>query len=78
MLSTLVEKDAPEGYAKFMQDNGIKHIVINMEGTKKVSIPPAVMASIMKVVMDRRNYPILIHCNHGKVRENALTFHGIY
>jgi tyrosine-protein phosphatase SIW14 len=41
--------------------------VIDMQGTKKVEIPEAVMRSIMKVVLDDSNYPLLIHCNHGKV-----------
>jgi hypothetical protein len=25
------------------------------------------MKSILRVVLDRRNHPLLIHCNHGKV-----------
>lgn len=41
--------------------------VINMQGTKKVEIPEVIMRDIMTVALDDSNYPILIHCNHGKV-----------
>ena len=50
-----------------MESNGITHIVLDIQGTKKANIPLAVMNSVMEVALDRRNYPILMHCNHGKV-----------
>jgi tyrosine-protein phosphatase SIW14 len=65
---TLVEKDEPDGYQAFMQAHGIKHIVINMKGTNKSEISPVVMNSIMEVLLERQNYPLLVHCNRGKVR----------
>jgi hypothetical protein len=66
-FSTLVDKDYPEGYQTFMQSSGINHVVIKMEGTKKVEIPQSVMNSILEVVMDRQNHPLLLHCNQGRV-----------
>jgi hypothetical protein len=51
-----------------MESNGIKHTVIDMQGTKRVKIPLAVMNSVMEIALDRRNYPMLMHCNHGKVK----------
>lgn len=65
--STLVDKDYPEGYQMFMQSNGINHVVIKMDGTKKVEIPRSVMNSILDVVLDRQNHPLLLHCNQGRV-----------
>lgn len=50
-----------------MKQNGIRHIVIDMQGTKKVDIPEDIMHSIMEIVLEKENHPILIHCNHGKV-----------
>lgn len=50
-----------------MKHNGIRHIVIDMQGTKKVDIPEDIMHSIMEIVLEKENHPILIHCNHGKV-----------
>lgn len=66
--SSLVKRDPfPEHLVSFIQHHGIRHYVIDMQGTKKVKIPEAIMHSIMKVALDQENYPILIHCNHGKV-----------
>jgi len=66
--SSLVKKDPfPEDLDSFMRSKGIRHCIIDMQGTKKVKIPEAIMHSIMKVVLDQSNYPLLIHCNHGKV-----------
>jgi hypothetical protein len=50
-----------------MKTQGIHHIVIDMQGTKKVDIPEAIMHSIMEVALNEANHPLLIHCNHGKV-----------
>ena len=38
-----------------------------MKGTKKEDIPIKTMKSILRLVLDRQNHPLLIHCNHGKV-----------
>lgn len=50
-----------------MKASNINHIQITMEGTKKETIPISTMSSILEVVHDKRNQPILIHCNQGKV-----------
>lgn len=31
------------------------------------------MSSILDVVLDRRNYPLLVHCNHGKHRTGCVV-----
>lgn len=31
------------------------------------------MASILEIVLDRQNYPLLIHCNHGKHRTGCVV-----
>ncbi len=43
-----------------------------MKGTKKENIPISTMQSILRVVLDRQNHPLLIHCNHGKVSAPRL------
>jgi hypothetical protein len=50
-----------------MKKNGIRHVVIDMQGTKKVEIPQAIMHAVMEVALNKENHPLLIHCNHGKV-----------
>lgn len=66
-IVTLVDKDIPETFLPFMKANGIQHRHIIMQGTKKEAIPVSTMASILEVVHDRRNHPLLIHCNQGRV-----------
>jgi tyrosine-protein phosphatase SIW14 len=44
-----------------------------MEGTKKADIPVAMMRSIVELVVDRRNHPVLIHCNQGKHRTGCVV-----
>ncbi|KAI0389714.1 tyrosine phosphatase family-domain-containing protein [Xylariaceae sp. FL0594] len=72
-IVTLVNKDLPDGYREFMQANNITHRVFDMAGTKKEEIPVELMRSIIQVVSDRRNYPMLIHCNHGKHRTGCVV-----
>lgn len=53
-----------------MKANNIQHRHITMQGTKKETIPIQTMAAILDVVHDKRNHPLLIHCNHGRVRSS--------
>ena len=57
-----------------MRGQGIRHIVIDMQGTKKVEIPEAIMESIMEIALDEATHPLLIHCNHGKVFDTATKY----
>jgi len=70
---SLVKKDLTPDFKGFLKNNQIQHKVIDMPGTKKVDITQELMQSIMEVVLDEANHPILIHCNHGKVLRGFLT-----
>ncbi|ORY64203.1 tyrosine phosphatase family-domain-containing protein [Pseudomassariella vexata] len=72
-IVTLVNKDLPEGFAAFMKGSGIKHQIFSMEGTKKADIPLSMMLNIVSLVTDRRNCPLLIHCNHGRHRTGCAV-----
>jgi tyrosine-protein phosphatase SIW14 len=50
-----------------MAASGIRHHIIDMKGTKKESIPIQTMRDILRIVLDQQHYPLMIHCNHGKV-----------
>lgn len=67
MCSSLVKNDLPVEFKNFMASNGICHYIVEMQGTKRVEIPDTVMNSIMEIALNKENYPLLIHCNHGKV-----------
>jgi len=72
-IVTLVNKDIPPEFKAFMKANNICHKVIELPGTKKVAISEAIMQSIMDVALDKQNYPLLIHCNHGKHRTGCVV-----
>ncbi|CAH0002055.1 unnamed protein product [Clonostachys byssicola] len=73
-LVTLVKKDEiDQDLVSFAASNDIHQVVFNMKGTKKESIPLQTMKSILEVVLDRRNHPLLIHCNQGKHRTGCVV-----
>ncbi|KAG6359849.1 hypothetical protein INS49_010902 [Diaporthe citri] len=72
-IITLVDKDLPETFLPFMKANKIQHRHITMQGTKKETIPIQTMAAILEVVHDKRNHPLLIHCNHGRHRTGCVV-----
>lgn len=57
----------------FVQDNGIHHVVFNMQGTKKENIPHHTMTAILDIVHDKSLHPLLIHCNQGKHRTGCVV-----
>lgn len=66
---TLVPEDYPGENVEFIKKHGIQHFQIPIPANKDpfVTIPPQDMAAALKLLLDRRNHPILIHCNKGKV-----------
>jgi tyrosine-protein phosphatase SIW14 len=72
-IVTLVAKEAPDGYHKFMEASGITHHIFDMAGTKKMEIPVEMMKSIYGIVANRENWPLLAHCNHGKHRTGCVV-----
>lgn len=71
MLS-LIDKKRPEAFEAFIEQNGIKHVVAHLEGTKH-GIPIGPVEHILSIVLDKRNYPLLIHCNHGRHRTGCIV-----
>jgi len=56
-----------------MDENGIQHFHVHIPANKEVvRVPQCQMTAALQIVMDRRNHPILIHCNKGKVRVSHL------
>ncbi|KAI9780879.1 MAG: hypothetical protein M1839_006506 [Geoglossum umbratile] len=74
-ILTLVPEEYPEANMAFMKANSIKHHQISMPGNKEpfVKIPPQAIKAALVVVLDRRNHPILIHCNKGKHRTGCVV-----
>ncbi|XVE72459.1 hypothetical protein DITRI_Ditri11bG0040900 [Diplodiscus trichospermus] len=69
----------PEPYSEantgFLKSNGIRLFQFGIEGYKEpfVNIPEDTIREALKVVLDVRNHPVLIHCNRGKHRTGCLV-----
>ncbi|KAH0558710.1 hypothetical protein GP486_004641 [Trichoglossum hirsutum] len=74
-ILTLVPEMYPEANIVFMKENGIKHHQVSMPGNKEpfVKIPPQAIKTALGVILDRRNHPVLIHCNKGKHRTGCVV-----
>ncbi|KAK7732753.1 tyrosine-protein phosphatase siw14 [Botryosphaeria dothidea] len=73
-ILTLVKEDCPESYTRFIVENGIRHYRVHIPANKgRVCITPEAMAQALMVVLDRSNYPLLIHCNKGKHRTGCVV-----
>jgi tyrosine-protein phosphatase SIW14 len=62
---TLVLEDYPDLNKKFLDEQGIKLFQFGVPGNKEpfVDIPEDKIAQALAVLLDKRNHPILIHCN---------------
>ncbi|XP_039030114.1 tyrosine-protein phosphatase DSP1-like isoform X4 [Hibiscus syriacus] len=65
----------PEANTEFLKSNEIKLFQFGIEGYKEpfVNIPEDAIREALKVVIDVRNHPVLIHCNRGKHRTGCLV-----
>ncbi|OWM79791.1 hypothetical protein CDL15_Pgr023203 [Punica granatum] len=65
----------PETNMEFLKSNGIKLFQFGIEGYKEpfVNIPEDTIREALKVVIDVRNHPVLIHCKRGKHRTGCLV-----
>ncbi|KAJ4969069.1 hypothetical protein NE237_015770 [Protea cynaroides] len=65
----------PEVNSKFLRSHGIKLFQFGIDGNKEpsVTIPKDVITEALRVLLDARNHPVLIHCNRGKHRTGSLV-----
>ncbi|KAL2495455.1 putative tyrosine-protein phosphatase [Forsythia ovata] len=65
----------PEENMKFLNANGIRLFQFGIEGSKEpyVNIPEDLIRDALKLVLDARNRPLLIHCKRGKHRTGCLV-----
>lgn len=72
-IITLVDKNYTDDYGAFIAANNIRHHMFAMKGTKKENIPIDTMSDILALVLDRANYPLLVHCNQGRHRTGCVV-----
>ncbi|RWR76279.1 putative tyrosine-protein phosphatase [Cinnamomum micranthum f. kanehirae] len=65
----------PEPNLEFLKSNGIRLFEFGIEGYKEpfVNIPEDTVREALKVVLDVRNHPVLIHCKRGKHRTGCVV-----
>ncbi|XP_026419624.1 tyrosine-protein phosphatase DSP5-like [Papaver somniferum] len=64
----------PEENCKFLRSKNIRLFQFGMEGTKEpfVTVSKDTITEALKVILDVRNHPIMIHCRHGKHRTGCV------
>uniref|UniRef100_J3LHI1 diphosphoinositol-polyphosphate diphosphatase n=1 Tax=Oryza brachyantha TaxID=4533 RepID=J3LHI1_ORYBR len=65
----------PEENTRFLEQNGIKLHQFGIDGSKEllVNIPEEKIREALKVILDVRNRPVLIHCKRGKHRTGCVV-----
>jgi tyrosine-protein phosphatase SIW14 len=65
----LVQEGYPPENVAFLEAEGIKFFQFPIPGNKEpfVVIPDVSMIGALETILDKRNHPILVHCNAGKV-----------
>lgn len=74
VFRTLVQEDYPAENLAFLESAGIKFFQFPIPGNKEpfVVIPDTSVIGALETILDKRNHPILVHCNAGKVRPPPL------
>ncbi|KAF6175547.1 hypothetical protein GIB67_023067 [Kingdonia uniflora] len=65
----------PEENSEFLKNHDIKLFQFGIEGTKDpyVNVPKDTITEALKLLLDVRNHPVLIHCKRGKHRTGTLV-----
>lgn len=65
----------PEANSEFLEVEGIHLFQFGIEGNKDpyVCIPVDAIMGALRVLLDVRNHPVLIHCKRGKHRTGCLV-----
>ncbi|KAF9436049.1 hypothetical protein BGZ76_004928 [Entomortierella beljakovae] len=74
-ILTLILEDYPDQNMKFLKENDVTLFQFGIAGNKSKAmpyIPDDKISAALAVLLDRRNHPILIHCNKGKHRTGCL------
>ncbi|KAK9763782.1 tyrosine-protein phosphatase siw14 [Basidiobolus ranarum] len=74
-ILTLILEDYPDQNMKFLEASGIQLLQFGVAGNKEpfVDIPEDKICAALAALLDKRNHPILIHCNKGKHRTGCLV-----
>ncbi|XP_071697796.1 inositol diphosphatase DSP3-like [Rutidosis leptorrhynchoides] len=69
----LCTESYPEENLEFLNSHNIRLFQFGIDGTKDTPIPKSVITDALKVLIDVRNHPVLIHCKRGKHRTGCFV-----
>ncbi|KAL4964786.1 tyrosine phosphatase family protein [Aspergillus stella-maris] len=74
-IITLVDEPLSQGFQSFISQNGIKHHIVPFIANKDpaVKTPACVVNLILRLMLNKSNHPMLIHCNKGKHRSGCVV-----
>jgi tyrosine-protein phosphatase SIW14 len=73
-ILTLVPEPISPEYKNFMDESGIQHFQVHIKANKgEVRVESCEMLRALRLLMDRTNHPMLIHCNKGKHRTGCTV-----
>nr|AAB91974.1 unknown protein [Arabidopsis thaliana] len=76
-IISLCPEPYPENNMQFLKSNGISLFQFGIEGSKSkepfVDILDQKIREALKVLLDEKNHPLLIHCKRGKHRTGCLV-----
>ena len=74
-ILTLMLEEYPKANMTFYADNHMRFVQFGVSGNKEpfVEIDEDMIRSALEFILDKRNHPLLIHCNKGKHRTGCLV-----
>lgn len=74
-ILTLVKTPHSEDFLEYVEKEGIEHFRIIVPAHKNPSsiITIDTLLETLKIILNRSNYPLLIHCNKGKHRTGCMV-----
>lgn len=74
-ILVLVGQPTDPAYHAFMNQHGIRLVVLSLGGNKDgdEGMDPAHVRQAHEVLLDRANWPVLVHCNKGKHRTGCVV-----
>lgn len=72
---SLVPEDYPVAMAEFYEASGIKLVPCGLEGNKWPfkGIDESALRDVLKIILDPKSRPLLMHCNKGKHRTGSVV-----
>ena len=71
-----MQEPYPQENLAFLEQAGIRFFQFPIPGNKEpfVVIPDVSIIGALETILDKRNHPILVHCNAGKVPPGARPY----